>query len=206
MIMVQHALISMMDVRVLGKQSVWIIPQPGEAGKCPSQALLWDPVRLWLLFGMPDSDLWLLRKAGTFPGPIQGWQSCSTPLSWNVSLGEAGAPREHPPGYLLWISHSWREQSPGWRIPLPEPGRAPGSRFVSRAAAPLSQDQLLLCTRNSPPLPFPLLFPLCSGPFGTGIVFLDSPPFPAWALKGLSENTEIPPKSRMIGRFCPTAI
>lgn len=94
--------------------------------------------------------------------------------------GRQERPRDHPLGYLLWISHSRRKQSPEWRIPLPEPGRAPGSRFVSR----LAQEQLLPYLRHSScfapgipsPPPLPLSFPLWSGPFGAGIMFLDSLP------------------------------
>lgn len=121
----------------LGKtKAVGIVPQPGGAGKRPLRALLRD------LFGTSEPDFRLLREPGAFPGHIHGWQSCSSPLSQEWQRGGRQ-------GYLPWISHSWIKQSPEWRIPCPELGRAPGSRPVPR----LHPEQLLpylpLCTRNS---------------------------------------------------------
>lgn len=145
---------------------------------------------IWLHFGMSKPDLFLLREPGAFPWthPWLAEQSCSSPLSWECQPGD------HPLGYLLWINPSWRKQSPEWRIP---PGLYP-------ALLPYLRCSSCFAPGISPP-PFPLFSPLWSGPFGAGIVFLDSLPCLTNGC-GLRDITEIPLKSSMIDRFYPTGV
>lgn len=147
MIVAQYPSISMMDVRVLGK--------PRQGGSFHSLGRLENALSELccgiqqgcgcslgcqsLIYGSsgnqePSLDTSLAGRAAALLCP------------GNVSTGEAGAPLGSPAAISALDEPQLEKTEP--RVensPLPEPGRAPGSRFVSRLA-PLSQ--LVLCTRN----------------------------------------------------------